>query len=195
MRRLVFALIGLGLVAIVVIGLTQSKEATSSTPTSAKVPTAAAARRALAGAPPVLAALHRQAGTVVDGGPGAYAGRLRALRGHPVVVNFWATWCGPCRLEFPVFQRQSVALGKRIAFLGVDVQNARSDARSWLAQRPLSYPSYADDDRKIVGKLGAQGLPTTAFYARSGALAFVHQGPYESDSALRRDIRRYLHGS
>jgi thiol-disulfide isomerase/thioredoxin len=195
MRRLVFALIGLGLVAIVVIGVLQSKEATSSTPSTASIPSAAQARRALAGAPAALAALHRQAGTVVSGGAGAYDARLRALRGHPVVVNFWATWCGPCRIEFPVFQRESVALGKRVAFLGVDVQNARSDARSWLAQRPLSYPSYADDDRKIVGRLGAQGLPTTAFYSPSGALAYVHQGPYESDAALERDIRRYLHAA
>ncbi|HEY6780354.1 MAG TPA: TlpA disulfide reductase family protein, partial [Thermoleophilaceae bacterium] len=89
-----------------------------STPQSAARP--AADTRALAGAPAPLAQLHDQANDLLDGGVDAYGARLRELRGYPIVVNKWGSWCGPCRAELPYFQRQSVAQGKRIAFLGVD---------------------------------------------------------------------------
>ena len=74
----------------------------------------------LKGAPPKLAALHDQQDELLPGGPEAFEGRLGELRGYPVVVNKWASWCGPCREEMPWFQRLSARLGKRIAFLGVN---------------------------------------------------------------------------
>jgi cytochrome c biogenesis protein CcmG/thiol:disulfide interchange protein DsbE len=192
MRRLVYALIGLGLVAIVVIGFVQSKENREATPSASNTPTLAAAKRRLAGSPPQLAALHRQANRVLAGGPSAYRARLRSLRGRPVVVNLWAAWCGPCRLEFPIFQRQSPALGRKIAFVGLDVDDSSSAATKFLREHPVSYPSYTDPDRNVFNDLGVQGLPTTAYYDRSGKLAYIHQGPYGSDAALSRDVRRYL---
>jgi cytochrome c biogenesis protein CcmG/thiol:disulfide interchange protein DsbE len=193
MRRLVFALIGLGLVAIIAIGLAQAgnKQAGSGDST-AGTPSLAQAQKRLAGSPAALAALHRQAGELLGGGSSAYRARLRALRGHPVVVNFWAAWCSPCRIEFPIFERQVPALGRRVAFMGVDVDDSRSAATGFLRQHPVTYPSYEDPDRSVFDALGAQGLPTTAYFDRSGHLQYVHQGPYGSDSALARDIRRYL---
>ena len=147
---------------------------------------------ALRGSPAPLADLHRQANQLLDGGPDAFKRRLRALRGYAVVVNKWASWCGPCRGEFPYFQRQSVKRGKRIAFLGVNSQDNDADARSFLRQFPVSYPSYRDPKLGVAAVFhGVQAFPTTAFYDSKGGLAFVHQGGYASEDKLVEDIDRY----
>jgi thiol-disulfide isomerase/thioredoxin len=149
-------------------------------------------RAALAGSPPPLRALHAQAGRLLGGGAGAFRARLRELRGHPVVVNKWASWCGPCRSEFPFFQRLSSRLGKRVAFLGVDSNDSDADARSFLRRYPVSYPSYSDPDQKVARVLNATlAFPTTAFYRASGTLSYVHQGAYATQAKLREDIARY----
>lgn len=148
--------------------------------------------RALAGSPPPLAALHRQANELLPGGVDAYEKRIAALRGYPIVVNVWASWCGPCRFEFPAFQRLSARYGKRVAFLGVDTQDSNDAAATFLRDNPLSYPSYTDPNEKIRDSLGASvGLPDTAFYDRSGELVYLKQGPYSDDAELAADIRRY----
>ena len=77
------------------------------------------------GAPSRWRELYDQADQLLPGGADAFQQRLAELRGHPVVVNKWASWCGPCREEFPWFQRLSARLGKRIAFLGVDAKDSR----------------------------------------------------------------------
>ena len=160
-------------------------------PPSAAPPPATTAR-SLAGAPPALAALHRQAGRLLRGGPSAFRARLRALRGHPVVVNKWASWCGPCRSEFPFFQRVAAELGGRVAFLGVDAQDADRDAAAFLRRYPVTYPSYSDPGQQVAKLFGATlAFPTTAFYDPSGKLSYVHQGAYATEAKLREDIRRY----
>src|SRR5581483_11196656 len=73
-------------------------------------PSAATVTRAFKGSPPPLASLHAQGNQLLAGGPSAFKARLTRLRGYPVVVNLWASWCGPCQSEFPVYQRVSVAL-------------------------------------------------------------------------------------
>src|SRR3712207_6667415 len=117
MRRLVFALIGLGLVAIVVIGLTQSEGGVAPNPgdIESKAPSAEEVRKAFEGSPPPLVRLHERANELIPGGRREYRRQLAALKGHPVVVNFWGSWCAPCRLEFPVFQKQAVEWGNRVA--------------------------------------------------------------------------------
>jgi cytochrome c biogenesis protein CcmG, thiol:disulfide interchange protein DsbE len=147
--------------------------------------------KALAGSPPPLAALYRQGNALLGGGKDAYEGRIEALRGYPVVVNVWASWCGPCRFEFPTLQRMSADYGKRVAFLGVDSQDSEDAARSFLSEAPVPYPSYADPDEEIKESLGASfGLPDTAFYDREGELVYLKQGPYTDESELRADIER-----
>ncbi len=157
-----------------------------------QAPPAAIERAALDGSPSALAALHREASRLLPGGASAVTARLRALRGYPVVVNAWAAWCGPCRHELPVFQRASVKLGRRIAFLGVDTQDEDAAAREMMKGLPVSYPSYADPAGDVLKGLGAAGLPVTAFYDRRGRLAYLHQGPYAGAGDLAQDVRRYL---
>lgn len=148
--------------------------------------------RALAGAPKPLADLYAQGDRLLPGGTAAFERRLAALRGHPVVVSKWASWCGPCREEFPFFQRLSARLGKRVAFVGVDGKDSPAAARTFLAEFPVPYPSYLDPDEDIAGLLGATvGFPATAFYDAGGTRVYVKQGQYATQADLAADIRRY----
>ena len=103
--------------------------------------TGGVAAAALAGSPQPLDALHQQAGKLLAESASLPA-ELRALRGYPVVINAWASWCGPCRSEFPLFASASVRYGRKVAFLGFDANDSPVDARSFLAAHPVSYPSY-----------------------------------------------------
>jgi thiol-disulfide isomerase/thioredoxin len=152
--------------------------------------------KALAGSPAKLAALHAQGNQLLAGGLDAYAARIAALRGHPVVVNVWASWCGPCRFEFPTLQKLSARYGRKVAFLGVDSQDSDDAARTFLAEAPVPYPSYTDPNQEVAHSIGADvGLPDTAIYDRTGKLVNLKQGPYTNPGELRADIERYALGS
>lgn len=151
--------------------------------------------KALAGSPAPLAALHKQANQLLPGGVDAFQNRIDALAGYPVVVNVWASWCGPCRFEFPTLQKLSATYGKRVAFLGVDKQDSDDAAQTFLKEAPLSYPSYTDPDQAIAEQIGATiGLPDTAFYDRRGKLVYLKQGPYTDHDELRADVEHYALG-
>jgi cytochrome c biogenesis protein CcmG, thiol:disulfide interchange protein DsbE len=155
-------------------------------------PSKSAEVKAFKGSPPALAAVHRDASKLLGGGTSAFKQRLAALKGHPVVVNKWAAWCGPCREEFPVFQKVSVQYGKSVAFLGVDSSDNDGDAKNFLKQFPVSYPSYSDPHVKIAATMDAVGAwPTTVIYNSRGKLVNTHFGPYTSASSLVADIKRY----
>jgi cytochrome c biogenesis protein CcmG, thiol:disulfide interchange protein DsbE len=150
--------------------------------------------KALAGAPASLAALHRQANELLPGGIESYERQIEGLRGYPIVVNVWASWCGPCRFEFPHLQRAAADYGKRVAFLGIDKQDSDDAAETFLREEPVPYPSYTDPDEEIAESIdddATRGLPTTAFYGRDGQLAYLKLGPYDDEDELRADIERY----
>jgi cytochrome c biogenesis protein CcmG, thiol:disulfide interchange protein DsbE len=152
-------------------------------------------KQALAGAPKPLAKLYAQGDRLVSGGTSAFGSQLGALRGHPVVVNVWASWCEPCRMEFPYLQRLSAKYGKRVAFVGVDTNDNDAAARTFLAELPLPYPSYTDPNKDIAQLVGATvGLPDTAYYDASGKQVFVKQGQYASEGDFAADIKRYALG-
>lgn len=151
--------------------------------------------KALAGSPPPLAELHSQANRLLDGGADAFEARLDALEGYPVVVNKWASWCGPCRAEFPFLQQLSARYGKRVAFLGVDSDDSEDSAKTFLSEYPVPYPSYSDPEQEIAAVIKATlGFPSTAFYDQSGELVYLKQGGYASEDDLRADIERYALG-
>jgi cytochrome c biogenesis protein CcmG/thiol:disulfide interchange protein DsbE len=146
----------------------------------------------LAGAPAPLAGLHSQANRLLDGGADAFERRLKKLRGYPVVVNKWASWCGPCRFEFPFFQKQAAKRAKTTAFIGVNSDDNDGEARKFLSDYPVPFPSYKDPKLEVAAVFNAvQAFPSTAFYDSKGELAFVHQGGYASEEKLAADIERY----
>ncbi len=146
----------------------------------------------LAGAPAPLARLYDDANQLLPGGVEAFRDRMAGLRGHPVVVSKWASWCGPCRTEFPWYQRLSAKLGTRIAFVGVNSNDSSAAARTFLGEFPVPYPSYTDPGEEIARLIDATaGFPGTAFYDRRGERTYTRQGQYPSESALAADIRRY----
>jgi cytochrome c biogenesis protein CcmG, thiol:disulfide interchange protein DsbE len=147
--------------------------------------------RLRAGAPPKLAAVYRQGDALLDGGAEAFEAELERLRPYPVVVNKWASWCGPCRFEFPFFQAQAVEHGDEVAFLGVDSDDSEDAAETFLDQLPLPYPSFSDPDQEIARLFDAREFPSTAFYDRSGALSYVRRGGYGSEQELAADIERW----
>lgn len=148
--------------------------------------------KALAGSPPPLAAIHEQANELLPGGTDAYEERVASLHGYPVVANFWASWCVPCRQEFPVLQKLSARYGKKVAFLGANSEDSDDAAETFLGEEPVPYPSYTDPDKEILYSVGGSGgLPATAFYDASGKLVYLKQGPYTDGAELEADVRRY----
>ncbi len=121
-------------------------------------------------------------------------GSIADYRGKWVLVNVWASWCDPCRYELPFFQRQAVKRGARVAFLGVNSNDNRAEARRLGARYPMPYPSFVDRRLSVAGEYGARGLPATAFYDASGKRVLVHQGPFTSEDQLAAQIDRYALG-
>lgn len=146
----------------------------------------------LSGSPAPLAALHGQANELLEGGSAALAERLRELKGYPVVINKWASWCEPCRAEFPIFQHASTNLGRRVAFIGLDSGDPqRASAQAFLRSLPLSYPSYYDPSGALGERLTFSSFtPVTVFIAPDGS-TYRHQGPYPTLEKLERDVERY----
>ena len=189
MRRALLLLGAAALAAIVVIGLTQAGGSSEPTGTF----DLAKAKQELSGSPAPLAKLHDQSNQLLEGGADAFDARLAALRGHPVVINKWASWCGPCRAELPILQRVSTEHGKQVAFVGLNAKDKRGAAERFAAQYPVPYPSYQDPGEKIARSIKAPAnFPVTLFVDKSGKTVFIHQGGYRSAAQMNADIEKYL---
>ena len=131
----------------------------------------------------------REANRILDS---TIQAKLAQLRGVPVVINQWASWCTNCRAEFPFFQQAGRQDANRVAFVGLDSQDSRSNAQAFLHQFPVDYPSVFDPSASQAQSLGGgQGWPTTIFMNTKHQITYVHEGAFPTLQALQQDIRHY----
>jgi cytochrome c biogenesis protein CcmG/thiol:disulfide interchange protein DsbE len=117
---------------------------------------------------------------------------LAGYRGKVVVLNFWASWCIPCRTEAPVLERaQRRLLANDGTVLGVNFRDAPPDANRFIARYHLTYPSLRDVDGKLAHDYGTNALPETFVIDRRGKVAGVSRGTV-TDAFLRRTLGRLL---
>lgn len=120
-----------------------------------------------------------------------YRALIAELKGTPVVVNIWGSWCPPCEAEAPELAEISEELEGEVQFLGVDILDARKPARSFILKHDWQYPSIFDPRGAIRDGLGYVGQPITLLYDRDGELAWEWTGAVTAE-LLRREIRKVL---
>ncbi len=119
--------------------------------------------------------------------------RLADLKGQVVMINFWATWCGPCRQEMPLLAQLNTKyepLG--FTLLGVNVEPDSTAAVTWLKGMPVTFPILFDTDSAVAGSFGVEGMPSTVFVDRKGQVRYIHRGYKPGDEAKYADMIRSL---
>ena len=113
---------------------------------------------------------------------------LRRLRGHSVILNFWASWCVACRAEARLLT-QAAAANPRVVFVGVDVQDLRGDARSFLRRYHVTYTAVSDRNNSAYESYGLTGVPETYYLDRRGRIVEHDPGEVTIDG-LYAGIRK-----
>lgn len=106
---------------------------------------------------------------------------LTALRGRPVVINFWATWCGPCYEEHPTLVENARALGSQVQFVGVVFNDTEDKIQAFLRERGTAYPTLLDEQGKTAIAYGVGGVPETFFVNRQGTIVAKYSGPMTTE--------------
>jgi thiol-disulfide isomerase/thioredoxin len=109
---------------------------------------------------------------------------LADLKGQVVMINFWASWCGPCRQEFPALD-QIYAKYKPMGFMlvAINVESEKADAERFLATTPASFPILYDPDGTVSGNYGVSAMPTTVLVDRQGRVRWLHRAYKPGDEA------------
>lgn len=119
---------------------------------------------------------------------------LEQLRGNVVMLNFWASWCGPCRTEMPLLEqmhKRYSSLG--FTLLGVNVEANTADAERWLKETPVTFPVLFDRDSKVSKLYDVSAMPSTVFIDRKGNIRYLHKGYQPGDeSEYLNQIRALL---
>ncbi len=118
---------------------------------------------------------------------------LSDLKGQVVLINFWASWCGPCRQEMPVLDqlyRKYKAAG--FTLLGVNVEPKSADAEGFLRTTPVSFPILFDTDSKVSRLYEVAGMPSTVILDRSGKVRYIHHGYKPGEESEYMDQIRTL---
>jgi peroxiredoxin len=118
---------------------------------------------------------------------------LADLKGQVVMINFWATWCGPCRQEMPLLAQlhdKYEPLG--FTMVGVNVEPDSAAAVDWLKGVPVSFPILFDTDSAVAGRFGVEGMPSSVLVDRNGQVRYIHRGYKPGDEAKYADMIRSL---
>jgi cytochrome c biogenesis protein CcmG/thiol:disulfide interchange protein DsbE len=126
---------------------------------------------------------------------GGSTAALADYRGRVVVLNYWASWCTPCRQESPLLERWHERISARGGtVLGVDILDVTADARAFIRRFRLTYPMLRDRDGDTQKRFGVTGYPETLVVDRRGRIAALQRGPVD-DAFLRRTVLPLLSGS
>ena len=120
--------------------------------------------------------------------PDSFERLLAQLEGTPVLVNFWGSWCPPCREEMPRLVAAHGEFGDTVQFLGVDILDSRGEATAFMEDYGMTFPSVFDPPDAIKTSLGQFGQPTTVFFRADGSFEFAYAGPI-SEKTLRRHLQ------
>ena len=107
---------------------------------------------------------------------------LDKLRGRPVVLNFWASWCGPCKMEHPVLEWGAREFGNQASFLGIVFEDTDDNARRFLSSMGASFPQLSDPLSRMAVDYGVAGVPETYFIDAQGIIRGKHVGPIDPQS-------------
>lgn len=110
---------------------------------------------------------------------------LRELRGHPVVINFWASWCVPCAKEAPLLRASARAHRGQVAFLGIDINDFSGDARRFLRRYKVNFVSLRDGAGSLQSKYGLTGLPETYYVNAAGRIVAHNPGQLTRDDLTK----------
>ncbi len=116
---------------------------------------------------------------------------LSDLRGQPVVLNFWATWCPPCRAEMPDLQAASRQFNGRVVFLGIDQGESAAEVSRFRDEYGITYPLLVDADSRVNDEYGIRALPTTIFVDAEGVVSEVYSGIL-NQAILENRLQRLL---
>jgi len=118
---------------------------------------------------------------------------LRQLAGRPMLINFWASWCGPCKVELPLLARAHREWGDRVAFLGIDVQDASAEAWKSLTAAGVDYPQLEDPKGRTRADFGwTGGLPLTVFVDARGRMVGTERTAFRTYPEVTAALRRHV---
>lgn len=181
------------LVVAVVFAVGVVQSSTPRDPAADRPPAATADARTRAAAPAPLRELYADGGVLLRLDGDAFVAKMKRLRGYPVLINKWASWCSPCRREFTLLRRAASRHGTRMAFLGLNAGDRPADARRFLEGHPTIYPHVRDPDEQIAGAFRAGGVfPQTWIVDRDGDVQRLKAGEFTSERELERFLEPYL---